>query len=80
MTKIADDIIDNLETTEYDVLDDVQDDDFVFVVTSSGQLKGISFPVNMEDDDDVDPSIEEIINFLVGKYKDTVVPPGTILH
>jgi hypothetical protein len=80
MTKIADDIIDDLETTEYDVLDDVQDDDFVFVVTSTGQLKGISFPVSMEDDDDVDPSIEEIINFLVDKCKDTVVPPGTILH
>jgi hypothetical protein len=80
MTKIADDIIDNLETTEYDVLDDIQDDDFIFVVNSAGQLKGISFPVDMDDDDDVNPTVEEIINFLVGKYKDTVVPPGTTLH
>lgn len=61
----------DIEAEEYDVLEDIQDDDFVFVVSVDGQLKGISFPVNMEDDDEVDPTVEEIISLLIKKYTET---------
>ena len=32
---------------DYDVLEDIQPEDFVFVVDGSGQLKGISWPENL---------------------------------
>ena len=71
--------MDNLESDEYDVLDDIQPEDFVFVVNSAGQLKGISFPENLEDDDEVDVNIEEIIAFLVKKFTE-VRPANATLH
>lgn len=69
----------DLEAEDYDVLEDVQDDDYVFVVTSTGQLKGISFPVDMENEDEVDANVEEIIAFLVKKYTE-IRPPNATLH
>ena len=64
---------------EYDVLEDIQEDDFVFVVNSTGQLKGISFPETLGDEDTVDPVVEEIINYLIEKYK-LVRPADATLH
>jgi len=79
MAKNAEELIRNLESDDYDVLEDIQDDDFVFVVTASGHLKGISFPVDMKDDDEIDINVEEIINFLVKKITE-VRPPDATLH
>lgn len=78
MSKSIEKLVD-LEAEEYDVIDDIQDEDFVFVVTSTGQLKGISFPVNMEDEDEVDTTVEEIIKFLVKKSSEAR-PADSPLH
>ena len=53
--------------------------DFVFVVNSVGQLKGISFPETLGDEDTVDPVVEEIISYLIEKYK-LVRPADATLH
>ena len=79
MAKLTDDLAKDLESEDYDVLDDIQPEDFVFVVNKSGQLKGISFPEDLEDVDTVDPAIEEIIAFLIDKYKETR-PANATLH
>ena len=79
MSKNTEEPVKDLEAEDYDVLEDIQDDDFVFVVNSSGQLKGISWPVDLEDDDEVDLAIEDIINFLVTKHVE-VRPEGVTLH
>ena len=79
MAKITEELVKDLESEDYDVLEDIQDDDFVFVVTSTGQLKGISWPVDYEDDTEVDMNVEEIITFLVKKYTE-VRPPNVTLH
>ena len=49
-------------------------------MNSAGQLKGISFPETLEDDDEVDPNIEDIINFLVKLSAETIRPAGATLH
>jgi hypothetical protein len=79
MAKITDVVLENIETDDYDVLEDIQPEDFVFVVTSTGQLKGISFPEDMQDEDEVDLNVEEIINFLVKKVAETR-PASATLH
>jgi hypothetical protein len=79
MPKPIDEIVNNLENADYDVLEDIQPEDFVFVITSTGQLKGISFPEDMNDNDDVDVNVEEIITFLVKKVAETR-PAGATLH
>jgi hypothetical protein len=79
MTKLTDAVLDDIETDDYDVLEDIQPEDFVFVITSTGRLKGISFPEDMEDQDEVDLNVEEIINFLVKKVAETR-PAGATLH
>jgi hypothetical protein len=79
MAKITDVVLENIETDDYDVLKDIQPEDFVFVVTSTGQLKGISFPEDMQDEDEVDLNVEEIINFLVKKVAETR-PASATLH
>lgn len=79
MPKLTEEVLNNLETDEYDVLEDIQPEDFVFVITSTGQLKGISFPEEMQDQDEVDINVEEIINFLVKKVDETR-PANATLH
>lgn len=79
MSKNAEELVKDLESEEYDILEDVQDEDFVFVVNGSGQLKGISWPVDLKDDDEVNSNVEEIINFLVEKFKE-VRPSNATLH
>ncbi len=79
MSKNAEELVKNLESEEYDVLEDIQDEDYVFVVNADGQLKGISWPADLEEDDDVNPNIEEIINFLVKKFTE-VRPANVTLH
>jgi len=79
MSKSTDELVKDLESEDYDVLEDIQDEDFVFVVNGSGQLKGISWPVDYEDDTEVDVNVEEIITFLVKKFTETR-PPNATLH
>jgi hypothetical protein len=70
----------DLESDEYDILEDIQDDDFVFVVNGSGLLKGISWPTTLEDEDDVDPNIEDLIAYMVKKVSENSRPPDATLH
>ena len=79
MSKSTEELVKDLESEDYDVLEDIQDEDFVFVVSPNGQLKGISWPADLEDDSDVDQNIEEIISFMVKKFTE-VRPAGVTLH
>ena len=79
MAKTTEELVNDLDSDEYDVLEDIQDEDYVFVVNGSGQLKGISWPATLEDDEDLDINVEEIIKFLVGKFRETV-PEGATIH
>lgn len=67
------------EEDDYDVLEDIQPEDFVFVFNGHGQLKGISFPEEMLDDAEINPTVEEIIKFLLDKNKESR-PPDSTLH
>jgi hypothetical protein len=80
MSKNTEKLVKDLDENEYDVLEDIQDEDFVFVVNSSGQLKGISWPATLEDEDEVDPNIEDLIAYMVKKVSDNARPPNTTLH
>ena len=51
----------------------------MFVVNSAGLLKGISWPVDIEDQDEVDDRVEEIIKFLIKKFNE-VRPLNATLH
>ena len=44
MTKPIDDIVKDLELLEADDLDDLADDDYVFIVRADGSLKSVIFP------------------------------------
>ena len=79
MAKTTEELAKDLDSDEYDVLEDIQDEDFVFVVNSKGQLKGISWPADLEDNDEVDQNVEDIIAYLVGKFTERR-PPGVTLH
>jgi hypothetical protein len=79
MSKITEDVKIDLELDEYDVLDDIQPEDFVFVINSAGQLKGISFPEEMQDDEEIDPNVEEMISYIIKKGND-IMPAGTTIH
>lgn len=78
MSKNLNDLINDDNSLEGDILDDIQDDDFVFVVSSAGKLKGISWPVDMDENDEVDPAVEELITYLLSKFDDTVPPGSTV--
>ena len=47
-----------------DVLGDIQPEDYVFVVSQDGALKGISLP---ETDVDASTRVEEIFNFFINR-------------
>jgi hypothetical protein len=47
-----------------DVLGDIQPEDYVFVVSQDGNLKGISLP---EVDVIADPKVEEIFKFFINR-------------
>ena len=79
MAKPTDVLVNDLDSEEYDVLEDIQPEDYVFVLNGAGQLKGISFPEDMESEDEVNPIIEEVIAFLLEKYKE-MRPPNATLH
>ena len=49
--------------TELDVLDDIHPEDYVFVVSPEGKLRGISLPE--DDGQEVSPELEKILNYIV---------------
>lgn len=79
MSKNLNDLINDENSVEADILENIEDDDFVFVVSSAGQLKGISWPVDMDEDEEVDPAIEELITFLLNNFN-KLAPPDSKLH
>jgi len=81
VAKTTEELMDiEVDLDEYDVLDDIQPEDFVFVINSEGQLKGISFPETLGDDDEVNPNIEDIIKFLVKLSAENIRPADATLH
>jgi hypothetical protein len=65
MAKITDEHLSdpNLNVDD-DVLGDISPEDYVFVVSQDGSLKGISLP---EVDVDASPKVEEIFNFFINR-------------
>ena len=61
LDQVTDDVID------FDILDDIQPEDYVFVISPDGALRGMSLPETLEDEDEITPVVEEIIQFLVEK-------------
>ena len=80
MAKITEDLINKLEDDEYDIFEDIQDEDFVFVVAGDGKLKGISLPTNLNDNDEINPAVAELINYLVTRMTDDTRPTNASLH
>jgi hypothetical protein len=64
MAKITEESIKDPSLNESDdVLNDIHPDDYVFVVSREGQLRGISLP---EDEDaEASPELEKILDFMV---------------
>jgi len=64
MAKITEESTKDLSLNEsVDVLDDIHPEDYVFVVSPEGKLRGISLP---EDEaQDVSPELENILNYIV---------------
>jgi len=51
------------ENDELDVLDDIRPEDYVFVVSPEGKLRGISLPE--DEGQEVSPELEKILNYIV---------------
>ena len=65
MAKITEEYTSDLSLNKNDdVLGDIQPEDYVFVVSPEGHLRGISLP---EVDTVADPRVEEIFNFFINK-------------
>lgn len=65
MAKITEELLNVPSSSEDDVLENIQPEDYVFVVGPRGQLRGISLPT--DDDQEVSPEVEEIFKFFVNK-------------
>ena len=64
MAKITEESTKDLSLNEsVDVLDDIHPEDYVFVVSPEGQLRGISLPE--DDDQEISPELEKIVNYIV---------------
>ena len=65
MAKITEEFINDPNLNENDdVLGDIQPEDYVFVISQDGSLKGISLP---EVDVSANPKIEEIFKFFINR-------------
>ena len=58
---------------DYDVLDDIQPEDYIIVISGEGTLRGISLPENLADEDDINIIVEEVIKLLLKKNKEMTV-------
>lgn len=63
----------------YDVLDDINPEDYILVLDGNGTLRGLSLPENLQDEDDVPESIAKIITMLLENAKQTK-PANESLH
>ena len=78
MAKITEEFTNDPSLNENDdVLGDIQPEDYVFVVNSSGVLKGISLP---EVDVDTSPEVEEIFNFFIKQAGGKNYLASTTIH
>ena len=78
MAKITEEFTNDPSLNENDdVLGDIQPEDYVFVVNSSGVLKGISLP---EVDVDASPEVEEIFNFFIQQAGGKNYLASTTIH
>lgn len=79
MAKLTKELANALETEDYDILEDIKPEDYVFVIGPGGLLRGISFPEDMDVEDDVSPGVEDIVAFILKKTIGTT-PENTTLH
>jgi hypothetical protein len=76
MAKITEESIKDPNLNESDdVLNDIHPDDYVFVVSREGQLRGISLPE--DEDTEASPELEKILDYIV-KISQEVKP--RVLH
>lgn len=64
---------------EYDILDDVNPEDYILVLDGNGTLRGISLPETITNEDEVPETIAKIITLLLEKAKQTK-PSNESLH
>lgn len=67
------------EDEGYDILEDIQPEDYIFVISPNGHLRGISFPEDLSDDEDVSSPVEDIVAFILENSIDTL-PGNATLH
>jgi hypothetical protein len=68
-----------IDNEEYDILDDVNPEDYILVIDGNGVLRGISLPETITDEDEVPDTIEKVITMLLEKAKQTK-PSNESLH
>lgn len=64
---------------EYDILDDINPEDYILVLDGNGKLRGISLPESIDDNDDVPDAIAKIMAILLVNKEDTK-PDDAPLH
>jgi hypothetical protein len=76
MAKITEESTKDLNLNENaDVLDDIHPEDYVFVVSPEGKLRGISLPE--DEDQEISAELEKIVNYII-KVSQEVAP--RVLH
>jgi hypothetical protein len=69
----------NDDTDGYDILDDINPEDYILVLDGTGKLRGISLPESIEDEDDVPDTIAKVITLLLEHAKQSK-PSNASLH
>lgn len=64
---------------EYDILEDIEPEDYILVLDGNGNLRGISLPEDITDEDDIPESIAKIVTLLLEKATDSK-PTNQSLH
>ena len=78
MAKIIEEPLSDLSlNADDDVLGDIAPEDYVFVVSQDGSLKGISLP---EVDTEASPEVEEIFNFFISQAGGKNYLASTTIH
>lgn len=78
MAKIIEEPLSDLSlNADDDVLGDISPEDYVFVVSQDGSLKGISLP---EVDTEASPKVEEIFNFFISQAGSKHYLASTTIH
>lgn len=64
---------------EYDITQDVNPEDYILVLDGNGNLRGISLPEDLTDEDEVPEPIAKVIALLLEKSSNRK-PAGEALH